>query len=486
MMVKAMYLRLLVVLLAGCLQFHQLARDGRFHPDEAFFMRFARSAAVNGEWMLAGALDKPPLSIYASALSMVGVGVTADADGVLHLDSHRGEFAARLPNVLLAVLLAALMMRLAQDIYGDERAALFAGLLMATSPYMLAFAATAFTDMSLLFWSVLALWLSVIRRLGLAGLALGLAFWSKQQALWIAPLALMLILHRRAVGPPLLRRWFFSLLCPLALLLLWDAARPETSIFLLGAVHNAPPFPIAAPADMLTRLAEWLRLLLWLVAPPLLTLMLVAMAVAGWMKRSRTDCGAVKAETLLLFYILAYIGLHTLGAFNLYDRYLLPVLPVLVLLIACRLAQFIGIMPCRSWVAAAVSGLLILSALWSLSSGLPMGGDRGEHDGIDALADYLNRKPVATVIYDPWLGWELGYYMGQWSDKRRVHYPTSAALVAGARALDETGDRYLVAPVGQPLEAWLAGLEAAGFSVRMDYQSSRFVVYRLSPPASDS
>ena len=39
------------------------------------------------------------------------------------------------------------------------------------------------------------------------------------------------------------------------------------------------------------------------------------------------------------------------------------------------------------------------------------------------LARHLNGKPVATVIYDPWLGWELGYYLGVWHDKRRVHYP---------------------------------------------------------------
>ena len=71
------------MLLACTLQFNQLGRDQRFHPDEAHFMTFARDAAVKGEWLLPGALDKPPLSIYLSALSMVGVGVTTDSDGVL-------------------------------------------------------------------------------------------------------------------------------------------------------------------------------------------------------------------------------------------------------------------------------------------------------------------------------------------------------------------------------------------------------------------
>ncbi len=476
-----MCFRLLVILLAGWLQFHQLARDARFHPDEAFFMSFARNAAVNGDWMLSGPLDKPPLSLYASALGMVGVGNTADANGVLQLDVHRGEFAARLPNALLAIALAALMMRLARDIYGDETTALYAGLLMAASPYMLAFAATALTDISLLFWSALALWLSIRRRFGMAGIALGLAFWSKQQALWAVPLIALLMPHRR---PAELRRWLFLLLFSLSLLFLWDAARPETSVFLLGAVYNVPASLIAEPSSWLDRLAEWLRLASWLIAPPWLTLIMAAVAAPGWMKRGRGD-GAAKDETSLLLYILVYIALHTVAAFNQYDRYLLPVLPALVLLMAGRLARFIRIRPHSSRIAAALGAVFILSSLWSVSSGLPIGGDQSEYDGIDELADYLNSKPVAAVIYDPWLGWELGYYLGQWHDKRRVHYPSPTALAEGARALDEIEPRYLVAPVGQALDLWLDALEAVGFSVFADYQSRRFRVYRLLPPISD-
>ncbi|MCY3864550.1 MAG: hypothetical protein OXG68_03845, partial [Chloroflexi bacterium] len=63
-----------------------------------------------------------------------------------------------------------------------------------------------------------------------------------------------------------------------------------------------------------------------------------------------------------------------------------------------------------------------------------------------------------------------------------AHYPTAAALAAGALALDENGDRYLVAPVDQPHADWLAALDAAGFGVARDYARDRFVVYRLSVP----
>ena len=457
-----MIFRLLVILLASGLQFHQLAGDFRFHPDEALFMSFARRAAVQGDWMLSGPLDKPPLSMYISALSMAAVGTVSDDKGVLYLDTRKGEFAGRLPNVLLAIALVALTMRLAWDFWRNETSARLAGLLMTASPYLLAFGATAFTDMSLLFWSTLSLWLAVRRRFGWAGLALGLAFWSKQQALWALPLIVMFIPRANR------RRWILGWLGVLGLLFAWDAARPETSVFLLGAAHNLPTSPIANPSTWLARLSEWLRLGSWLTAPPL-TMLIIVLAAAGWRKQQ-------PAKTLLL-YILAYLTLHTLIAFNQYDRYVLPILPAFVLLMASGLTRFIG-----GWrIAAVIGGLLMLSALSSLND-LPIGGDHSKYEGIDELAAVLNSKPLATVIYDPWLGWELDYYMGPWSDKRRVHYPTPDALVAGALALDEIGARYLVAPAWQTVDPWLKSLESVGFSVSADVQIPHFAVYRLLPP----
>ena len=117
-------------------------------------MTFARGAAVQGDWLLSGSLDKPPLSIYLSALSMIAVGNSADAAGVLQLDVYAGEFAGKLPNVVFALLFTALMMRLAWKRYRDWPSACLAGLLSAASPYLAAFGAAAFTDMSLLFFAL--------------------------------------------------------------------------------------------------------------------------------------------------------------------------------------------------------------------------------------------------------------------------------------------------------------------------------------------
>lgn len=484
--------RLLILLLATLLQGHQLTQDNRFHPDEAYFMTFARNASVNGDWMLAGSLDKPPFSIYVSAVSMMFFGTTTDANGVLHLDPHIGEFAGRLPNVFLAILLVAVMMRLADDLYHDEQVTMLVGLFSAISPYMIAFGATAFTDMSLLFWLVISLWLTVRKKWGWAGIALGLAFWSKQQALFYLPFVIIFILYKcrreqACLFPTVVSRLIMGLMISVLALLLWDVSRPETSIFLLGTVNNAPDTLFVVPSQYGYRLAVWAYWGAWLIGHPLWTFIALLVVVMGgaWHLFKREASYGIDA--LFCIFIVGYITLHTVLAFNQYDRYLLLILPPLILLSARGFKGFLEFALKRGAGGhGGVARLYLVSVLLTVTMTIPIGGDKGDYRGIDDLADYLNDKPIATVIYDRWLGWELSYYMGQWTNKRRVYFPTPQALAEGAIALDEIGDRYLVAPLDQPIEEWLSALENAGFMSAIDYQTERFIVYRLSEVVSDA
>ncbi len=466
-----------LLLLASLAQFHLLARDWRLLPDEAHFMTFARDAAVKGQWLLPGSLDKPPLSIYASALSMTAFGVVADDAGVLQLDPRIGEFTGRLPNALLAILLTALLTRLAGRLYRCRRAAFLAGLLSAGSPFALAFGPSAFTDMSMLFWSAAALLLALEARWTAAGLALGLAFWCKQQAALVAILPLAIILCSAVKGRDK-ARFCLALGVALGALPLWDGARPEASVFLQAAANNAPDQLLATAATWGDRLRFWLERSVWLLGPPVVSALVLAFGLATAIARRvvRRSRRIRRWELALGCFIGAYLAAHALFAFNLYPRYLLPLLLPLALLAAGALAQS------RSAFFIALVALL-LGLAWSLNADLKLAGDRREQTGIDLLARHLGAKPVATVIYDPWLGWELGYYLGPWHDKRRVHYPTAAQLAAGALALDELGPRFFVAPVAQPHEAWLATLAAAGFALNLDYASQSYHVYRLLPPS---
>ncbi len=489
-----MYKRLALILFASLLQFHHLAQDIRFHPDEAFFMTFARNASVNGDWMLSGSLDKPPLSIYTSAVSMMFTGITADNNGVLQLDVHIGEFSGRLPNAVYAILLVALMIRLAHDLYRNEKVALFAGLITATSPYLLAFGATTFTDMSLLFWGVLAVWLMLIRRYGWAGLAFGLAFWSKQQAIFFMPLVLgiyYLTCNRCREEACLFPtfptiKFMATTSLMISLLFLWDTSRPETSIFILGTVNNSPESLITPLSDYLLRLGEWLNLSGWLISHPILTWMSLILAIGGTYWHFIHRDKHYRLDIILWLYSIAYVMLHTALALNQYDRYLLIILPALILLCARGLTRIGRIPSLQRYVVGLLGFVLIVSSLYISQTHNPIGGNGGKYQGVDDFADYLNSKPIATVIYDRWLGWELAYYMGQWTNKRRVYYPTPNALVAGALELDEIGDRYLIAPITQDVRSWILALEDVGFTVILDYEDRRFKAYRLLVPVSDA
>ena len=451
-------------------------------------MTFARGAAVHGDWLLPGALDKPPLPIYISALSMVFFGNRADEAGVLHLDIFGGEFAGRLPNALLAVGLVALMLRLAWQVYGDENAAILAGALTAFSPFTIVYGASAFTDMTLLFWSVGALLCAASGRWTLAGFALGLAFWAKPQAIFSAAVVGLWWLATGAKRRDGLRL-YLPVCVMVAALLIWDGARPETSLFLQAAVNNAPDGWLAEASTWVDRSIEWVNMAGWLLGPPVVTAAILAAAlVLRWLwlfaAKAAIAIPALRFEKMTAAVVIAYAVIHIVFAFNLYERYLLLIAPLLIVVASGRLATLYrgGL---RGGLLAAVSAVIVLGgAMVTLGVGTPLEAERKGNAGIEGLAAHLNSKPVATVIYDPWLGWELSYYLGTWQDKRRVHYPTAEALVAGALALDESGVRYLVAPLDKPHHDWLAALERAGFRITEDYRRDRFVLYRLSPPGA--
>ena len=461
-----------LLLLAALLRTHALAQPARFHPDEAHYMSFARSAAVNGAWLLPGPLDKPPLTIYANALALAFFAVAPDAGGVLQLDVHHGEFAGRLFATWASLLSVALGIVIARRLWRDAHAAWLAGLLLALSPMLLAFSPTAFMDTPMLLLALLAWALHLHRHPRLAGLAWGLAFAAKPQALFFLPLIF--------IGPhgPTLQsggRFIAGAALPLLALFIWDAARPETSFLALGLANNAPQ---TAPA-WLDQMARWLNFGGWLLGDVHLSTACLLLALLGVARQPRPGLW-------LLAWALALLLLLTLGD-RIYDRYLLPLLPALALLAgmggACLLRHL----------GRAGLPLLALLLAWGVvpawqaaNLAVPIGGDRGENAQIDEVAEALNALPLASVIYDRWLGWSLDYYMGQWSNKRRVHYPTPQALAAGALALPEQGTRYLVAPQREDYAPYLEALRTAGFTITLEQQIGDFLIFALIPPGAAS
>lgn len=485
------WLALTLILLVGAgLRLDALGHDLRLHPDEALFSTFAREAALNGAWLLPGDLDKPPLAIYAGALSMTLTAARLTPEDVLDFSIRQGEFAARLPNTFAGIILIAVVYALGRALYRERRIGLLAAGLIALSPLALAFSATAFTDGLMLTLMTLALLMIAGRspRWSWAGLWLGLAFASKPQALFYLPLVigLGLALHRTQRPIHALAHFVLPPLLVIAALLVWDAARGQsTSMWALAAANNNPARLIRAD-EWLPRLGAWLGYAQAFFSPRGLALLPLIPLITAVRIRRQPACRAALIDVALLTFVLAYGLLHWLVAFNLYDRYLLPLLPTMCLLGASALlGLWDGLPRLRAlWLAAGlmVMGSMLLGAFEAGAGRGAVGADRGRHAGIDQLADYLNAQPLGAIIYDHWLNWELGFYMGQWSDKRRVYYPSTAALTADALAQPDPADRFFPFPRDQAAEPWLEALEAAGFAVERVYDQAGFVVYRLTPP----
>lgn len=478
-MIRSIGIITLIVLLGAGLRFHALVQDARFHPDEAFFATFARNAAVHGDWWLQGALDKTPLTIYATAVSMHLTAAYITNDDIIEVTPRQGEFAARWPNALAGILLIALVYALMRRIIPAKRqSAYLAALLAALSPYLVAFSATAFTDMLMLVLMVAAL-LAALRGAPVwSGALLALSVAAKQQGVFYLPLVLLFIGWDWCA----LRRFGVAFVLGVGCLLRWDALRPGTSVFALASVNNNPERLFVTLAEWWPRLTIWLRHASWILGPPIITLLLVVGAVWRFAIWQLYRQSSIHGRVVLLWgYIGMYLLGHWLVAFNTYDRYLLPLAPLLIVAVASVMPKF---RPGRAG-AMLLTGMffvMLITALLTAQGGISLGRDGYPRQTEQiALADYLNSQPLGTIIYDYWVGWELDYYSGAWTDKRRVYYPTPQAFQQDAPRNPERAPRYFVVPVGVEASPWLRAMEQAGFTLAVDRDAptERFTLYRL-------
>jgi 4-amino-4-deoxy-L-arabinose transferase-like glycosyltransferase len=484
-----MGLAVIVLLGAWLFRAHYAFGDHRFHPDEALFATFARQAAVNGNWLFSGPLDKTPLALYAQAVSMTFAGVVTNDAGVLDLGWRAGEMAARFPSLLAGTVFVALMLRIGRDLGRRSTPGIWAGLLAACSPLLIGFSGSAFTDMLMLACGAGAM-LACLRGHWLAGgLLIGMAFLCKQQGVLLAPLCLML---PWALGRLNLRgvvRFALGAAAGLMLLLAWEAARAApVGVLALAAANNAPDLGrLSVPGAPFWPLRYLLGILGGATAVFLVLIPISFVARLAGRRGGRP----LALEALLLGFIIVYTLGHVVAGANTYDRYVLPLLPPLILL-AVRAGLWIH--QIIAWrlmrqeaqlAAAAVAFALIVSALDAASGRFGYVSQTTSFPdaaGIEQVAEYLEAQHVAAVVYDHWLNWQLGFYMGEWSDKRRTYYPDPESLARDAALLEECEDRFLPVPPGASARPWLEALEAIGFSTQAAFRANSYVVYRLTPP----
>ena len=130
----------------------------------------------------------------------------------------------------------------------------------------------------------------------------------------------------------------------------------------------------------------------------------------------------------------------------------------------------------RAWLPILVIMLVLPFTLRALSGRLDIGGDHGQHRGIDKLAAAINALPADTVIYDYSLDWELVYYLGDGSSVRPVFQPSPQALARTVCGQD--GYSYFAASQAESVP-WLEPLRLRGGYIETLFDGP-FLLYRLT------
>jgi hypothetical protein len=274
----------------------------------------------------------------------------------------------------------------------------------------------------------------------------------------------------------------------------WDLARAQRPGFWVQGLISYGGLPPAEPTTLAERAADWLQLAGSFWASPLfnaLLLVLLALWLAGgW---ARWWPGLSPVDVVLATFIVGFLILHWCLGFQVWDRYLLPLVP-LVALLAARALVTMGDALRPAWrraypaAMAVVIVLLLAQPIWRAAHNqLPLGGDHGAYDGIDELAAYVRGyAPVGAVLYHHWLGYHYRFYL--YGAPLRLHwYPDPADLVRDATVYRRE-PRFIAFPSWRDSTPQRVALAAAGIQLQPVYETARrdgtvsFRLYRLEGP----
>lgn len=462
-----------LLLVGAFFRFSGLARDQRLHPDEALYADLARRVGIWGDWQLQHVpVDKPPLFFFTN--------------GFFYRLLGDSEFTTRLPNAFASLISLALVFVLARKLIGAAMPALLSLALVIFSPMEIAFASSGFTDTQMVMWLLLALALLSYRRWSGSGLAFGLAIAVKPAALWWLPLlgvfGLILGSPSRKSHVLLVGYWLRGAAIILALISLWDAVSGIGSFWQLGREHYDGGRLIRSD-EVLARLEGWWRWLGYVMPSVWLLAVGLGIALVYLLRKSAAPTRRDQIFWAIVGFIIAYGGVHWLIAFNVYDRYLLLIIPLVVLLVAYGAGVVMTKRITRISIFALITAIGLVPA-WEAAQGrTPVASDEERHAGIDRLAAVMNARYTGQVFYEHWLGWELRYYLTADPQVFLLYFETPDDLADYALAELPTipAPRYFVAPKNEA-PPWLWIIERRGIRAQAVYDDDRYVIYSLRVP----
>lgn len=438
------------------------------HQDEALYGYWGRLVSSGQDpWLTTVAVDKPPLSLYLIAGSQAVFGAS--------------RFAIRLPALAASLLTIPLTYILGRRLYGRPAVEWVAAAVMAITPFPVLFGATAFTDALLVLFWLAACVAAVGGRWGSAGVLLGLAFATKQQALVLGGLVIGLgVAHwQTRQGCQAAIRFALAFITVAASVWFWDYIRivnKAATGFWGQGVDSYGGLRLIWSSELAARGREWAWLggyLLgwrWLGVVFLVGLAALLIYDLGWGRRT----GPALADVALIAFGLFYALLHWLAAFPVWDRYLLPLAPVMGLLlgrvsesVSQRISEGISCFAFHELrIAFYVLLVLVLfsSGVLAAAGRIPVGGDHGAYHGLEEVVAFLRDLPVGTVLYDRWLSWHYDFYLFD-AYLYRAGFPTPEWLATDAAAHFDGRPRYVVVPAWESAARLARALAAEGLGM---------------------
>ena len=488
-----------IVLLAWALRLPPVF-DNRLHADEALYGYWGLLIRWGEDpWLADVPIDKPPLLPYLVAGAQTVFG------GHLESGPSTSEFAIRFPGLGAGLLAVVLVTSLTYYLYRERWTATTAALGLALSPFAILFSGTAFTDPIMVALGLAACVAIVRDRPGLAGLLAGLACATKQTGLVWLPLVVVIQAARRVPGANSLSSllsFVAGLSGPIGLMGVWDRIRvlQGAESFLLLGVASYGGLRTIWPQELGVRLRGWSELARYLFASRAVCILLLAgMPTLVWRAIRDDRARGAFFDLLLVCFSVVYTLVHWLWAFPVWDRYLLPLVPVLAIL----LGRFLGVVvtsagqaigPVNSrirwWLIVLCSLVLVASligpAINAAGSRYPVGGDHWAYDGIDEVAAYLRALPEGSVVYQHWLGWHYAYYLFR-APVHVAYWSTPAWLAQDVMAFGGKESRYITFPSWESSDRVAQGLAGVGYGLdpvlttaHRDLTPS-FVVYHIRP-----
>ncbi len=454
------------------------------HPDEALYAYWGLCIGQGQDpWLTREAVDKPPLPLYVVAGSQLLFGDTT--------------IALRLPGLAAGLLLVPLTGALGHALYRDPKIGLMAAIGVGLSPFAIVFSSTGFPDPVMVALGAAACLTAVDGRPSWAGVFAALSFAAKQTGLIWLPLSLSLLVllsDSSDEGRSLFLNYMACWALVVGLVFAWDGVRVlrGAGSFWQAGVVGYGGLRLIWAQELLPRLEAWLGVMRYLFASSVVNALLVVGLPALVMSAIIRSPGRrnPRVDVLLASFVVAYALLKWLMAFPVWDRYLLPLVPLLAVALGRSVqwgANRIGLE--KAWQKLVVAGLLVAvlmgPAVEARAGQYPIGRERAVYEGFEEVISFLAQRPAGSVVYHHWLGWHYRYRL--WDVPIHLAYwPHPAWLARDVQAFGEKESRFVAFPGWESsarLERYLYDVGYTLDSVLMatdDDGAVKFTLYQLA------